>query len=69
MFMVLESPQGRVKRNGERAGQEEGLAQAGREEAMWAHGRGTMKGSHLCVQPQQWTQSAWHCPQTLRGAS
>lgn len=58
MFMVLESPQGRVKRDGERAWQEEGLAQAGREEAMWAHGIGTMEKSHLCVQLQQWTQSA-----------
>lgn len=61
MFMVLEYPWGRVKSDLGRAGQEEALAQAGRE--------GQWEGAHLCVQLQQWTQSAWHCPQTLRGAS
>lgn len=59
---------GQGERDG-RSGQEEGLAQAGREEARWAHGRGVMEGAHLCVQLQQWTRSAWHCPRILRGAS
>lgn len=36
--MVLEYSWGRVKRDWGRAGQE-GLAQEGREEAMWTHGR------------------------------
>lgn len=48
MFLVLESPQGRVKRNGERAGQEEGLAQAGRGGNVGAWERDNERFSPLC---------------------
>lgn len=69
MFIVLEYPQGKVKSYWRRAGQEEGLAQEWREQAIWAHKSWTMEAAYLCVQLQQLTQSAWHCPQTLHGAS